>query len=164
MHWMPKSNTTTEVMALERIAAQARRFPCKLLVVTVLLLLGAGEWYPLSNYPMFASIDPVSWYVYVTDANDRPLAIQPHFGVSAGVLRRMYRTHCEARRGASEGGAPGMLDAAAGQAVLEFLLRSRRPAEASRSPSRIRLWHAAVSQADGRIVRHAELVAEVGVP
>lgn len=151
-------------MTLTRLATHARRFPCKLMLGTVLACLGVGEWYPFSNYPMFASIGPESWYVHVTDANDRPLATQSRFGVSTGVLRRMYRARCQAGRGHGEDGAPVMPDAVAGREILEFLLRNRRPMEPLDDRSGLRLWHTVVSQADGRVVRQARLVAEIGAP
>lgn len=50
-----------------------------LLAATVAASLVVEETYPFSHFPMYSRFHPRTWYVYVTDAEDAPLATKPTF-------------------------------------------------------------------------------------
>ena len=49
-----------------------------------------GEFYPFSNFPMYSSFEPDTYLVYITDLEDKPLAISPIFGTSASDIKKTY--------------------------------------------------------------------------
>ena len=49
-----------------------------------------GEFYPFSNFPMYSSFEPSTYLVYITDLEDRPIAISPTFSTSASDVKKTY--------------------------------------------------------------------------
>ena len=49
-----------------------------------------GEFYPFSNFPMYSSFEPETYYVYVTDLSGQPVAIAPRFGRSPSDVKKIY--------------------------------------------------------------------------
>jgi hypothetical protein len=49
-----------------------------------------GEFYPFSNYPMYASFDDETYYVYITDSQANPLPAGRLFGSSVSQMKKMY--------------------------------------------------------------------------
>ena len=72
------------------------RLPLKLLLAFVGVSLLAGEWFPFSHYPMYANPGPNTWYVFVSDGNDQPIALRKSFRVSTPVLKKLYATRLQA--------------------------------------------------------------------
>lgn len=81
--------------------ALLRRLPFRfhwalvLLMVAIIPLITAktdkpGEFYPFSNFPMYSSFEPDTYLVYITDLEDKPLAISPVFGTSASDIKKTY--------------------------------------------------------------------------
>ena len=66
-----------------------------LLMAVVLPLLTArtdkpGEFYPFSNFPMYSSFSTDTYLVFITDLEDRPLAISSTFATSASDIKKTY--------------------------------------------------------------------------
>ncbi len=49
-----------------------------------------GEFYPFSNFPMYSSFEPDTYYVFVTDLNDQPVAVGPAFGIAISNVKKAY--------------------------------------------------------------------------
>jgi hypothetical protein len=49
-----------------------------------------GEFYPFSNYPMYDSFEPATYYVYVTDGADKPVGIGMTFGVAGSDVKKAF--------------------------------------------------------------------------
>ena len=49
-----------------------------------------GEWYPFSNFPMYSNFEETAYYVYVTDLDDKPVAIQPTFATWPTAVKKAY--------------------------------------------------------------------------
>lgn len=49
-----------------------------------------GEFYPFSNFPMYSSFGPETYYVYVTDMAGNPVAIGTLFGKSPSDVKKIY--------------------------------------------------------------------------
>lgn len=111
--------------ATTRLVRQLWRLPCKLMLVTMAVCLGAREWYPLSFFPMYAGFGPSAWYICLTDASGRPLPTAQYLGFDATLLRRMYESRVLAQVAA--GAAPAAAESAAARDTLAFLLREARP-------------------------------------
>jgi len=56
----------------------------------VLLSLAAGEWYPLSPFPMYSNFSNKVLYVYVTDTAGNPIPVETRFGVQTSELKKAY--------------------------------------------------------------------------
>jgi hypothetical protein len=60
-----------------------------LLTFTVLCLV-IGEQYPFSSYPMYSSFSHDTYYIYLADRFDRPIAAQLKLGVSTARMKKIY--------------------------------------------------------------------------
>lgn len=49
-----------------------------------------GEFYPFSNFPMYSTFEPETYYVYVTDGADKPVAIGTLFSKSPSDVKKIY--------------------------------------------------------------------------
>jgi hypothetical protein len=129
-----------------------------------------GEFYPFSNYPMYSSFEPETYYVYVTDGTDKPLPMGVRFGVAASEVKKAFdRKLMEAKKAAGgkvrKADLPPEVQAAAGQAVLEWL-QSVAPVaqrEAVHALGTLRLHRVDVSFKDDALAKQKRQVAEVAV-
>jgi hypothetical protein len=98
-------------------------FPAMLVLVLVLYLI--REQFPFSNFPMYSNISEEADVAFVTDQNDRPLAMKDLFKTSSGTSKKMYKkelgtiTNPSGRD--SEHATPEER-AQAGKAVLDILM------------------------------------------
>jgi hypothetical protein len=60
-----------------------------LLTFTVLCLI-IGEQYPFSSFPMYSSFSHDTYYIYLADQFDRPIAAQVKLGVSTTRMKKIY--------------------------------------------------------------------------
>lgn len=96
-----------------------------LVVITLSLLL--QEFYPFSRFPMYATFSPETYYVFLSDGEDQPVAVKRHFRYSVPKLKKMFNTRyrlLKQRRGTAGTDADLQREAAAG--LLAFLLRDGR--------------------------------------
>ncbi len=49
-----------------------------------------GEFYPFSNFLMYSSFEPETYYVFVTDGADKPVAIGRVFGVASSDVKKTF--------------------------------------------------------------------------
>lgn len=49
-----------------------------------------GEFYPFSNFPMYSTFEPETYYVYVTDGAGKPIAIGTLFSKSPSDVKKIY--------------------------------------------------------------------------
>jgi len=109
--------------------------------------------------------NPSEWddYIYLTDAQDRPLGVQPHVGLSAARLNKIFNTTMKAkglRNSAAKRNAPPTLEREIGQ---EVLLTARKLSERRQRPlpQPTRLYRVIIErQPDGRLVESSHLVTE----
>lgn len=77
-------------LIFRRIFWGFKNIPYKFMLVLILLSLWLGEWYPISNFPMYSGFTYSSDFVYVTDGQDRPIPLQLEFGFRTGFLKKAY--------------------------------------------------------------------------
>jgi hypothetical protein len=120
-----------------------RKQPLKLLWGTVLVTAFVipwaqhgqakpGEFYPFSNFPMYASFTSETYYVYVTDLNDAPVAVTLLTGKVLSNLKKQYDTELKAQKKVLEGRVrqnelPLEVRQKAGEVVLRWLLPFAHP-------------------------------------
>ena len=49
-----------------------------------------GEFYPFSNFPMYSTFSPDTYFVWVSDLEDEPVPIGPVFGIAPSDLKKTY--------------------------------------------------------------------------
>jgi hypothetical protein len=119
--------------------------------------------YPLSHFAMYSN--PSDWddYIYLTDAQNQPLAVQHATGVSVAKLGKVFNNSLKAhglRQSAQKRDAPRDIEAAVG---LEVLAKARRWSENRRRPlpQPTRLYRVIVERTgDGGLSERTHLVAE----
>jgi hypothetical protein len=65
--------------------------PFKFLIGMTLVLAVVKEWYPFSHFPMYSSFEDYTYYVFVTDEHDRPVAVESLYGIRTSVLKKVYQ-------------------------------------------------------------------------
>ena len=77
------------------------RRPILTLPILVAVSLLVGEFYPLSNYPMYGNPGPTENYLYLAtfgpDGELAPLPVRRSTGVSAPRVKKMYKSALRAR-------------------------------------------------------------------
>lgn len=85
-----------------------------------------GEFYPFSNYPMYSSFEPETYYVYVTDGADKPVAMGIRFGIASSDVKKMFDRKLNDAKKAVGGKVrksdlPPEVQSEAGREVLKWL-------------------------------------------
>lgn len=64
--------------------------PLKLMLGISLFSLATGEWYPFSSFPMYSRFTPYTYYLYVTDGEERMLDFDDTFNLGAGPFKKTF--------------------------------------------------------------------------
>jgi hypothetical protein len=123
---------------MQRIVNWWRGQPLKMLwgivVLTAFVVPGLtrglpkpGEFYPFSNFPMYSRFSASTYYVYVTDLEDQPVAVTKLTGKVLSNLKKQYESELKTLKAAQGGDLridtmPLALRAQAGETVLRWLV------------------------------------------
>lgn len=102
-----------------------QRLPFRAMTLLVLALYLIREEFPFSNFPMYSNISEEADVTFITDQNDRPLAMKALFKTSSGTSKKMYKKELGTltnRQGRDSEHATAEERAKAGQAVLDLLM------------------------------------------
>ena len=142
-----------------------RRIRCELLLPLTVACLLVKEDYPSSNFPMYSSFGRSTYYVYLTDGADQPLATIATLGITTPTLKKIYdgEVRKEVRRLRS---ARRLLTVEqrrpAGERVLESLKASPWAQQHAGSlPPVLRLHEVNISISGTRIEKQPQLIAEL---
>ena len=127
-----------------------------------------GEFYPFSNFPMYASFTPDTYYVYVTDLEDKPVAITRLTGKVLSNLKKQYDTELKAEKKVVGGNVrqadlPLEVRQRAGEVVLRWLLPFAHQAPLAKLGG-LRLKQVNISYGPNGIVKETLQVGEVRLP
>ena len=146
-----------------------RRVPCKLAIAVIALSLAVEEWYPLSNFPMFADAHGSSWYVYVTDGQDELVDTNRQFGMSPTFVKKVFlqeRKDARERIGGGRAGRPAA-DAEAGRHLLAYMVEHGKPKRRKREQRddpTLKLWKTTISIEGDHLERARRVLAVRGAP
>ena len=130
--------------------------------------------YPISHYPMYSQPSPKELrFQYVTGADDKPLPIVWHTGITPSQVGKKYSRHKailiekeEKRTGESLEELTGDLEktvkSAAGTEALEFLRKlslARKPAQHLKQS--IKLYEVTLGFGEGHFTENEKIVAEL---
>ena len=87
----------------------------------------SGEFYPFSNLPMYSRFSDSTYYVYVADLNDQPVAVTRLTGQVLSNLKKNYDTELKLEKRAlggrvRQGDLPLEARQRAGERVLSWLI------------------------------------------
>ncbi len=125
-----------------------------------------GEFYPFSNFPMYSTFEPETYYVYVTDAADKPLAIGTLFGKSPSDVKKIYDRKLMTLKPREKGkrklelSAP--LKAEAANDTLQWLIENIAKEKKGKLASlgKLRLHEVVITYSDGVIGKSDTLTGE----
>jgi hypothetical protein len=130
-----------------------------------------GEFYPFSNYPMYDSFEPATYYVYVTDGADKPIGMGMTFGVAGSDVKKAFdRKLTEAKTAAKskvkKADLPLEMQVAAGVGVLEWLKSITQPSQQPviKAAGKLRLHRVDITFKKGELSKTTRAVGEVMVP
>ena len=132
-----------------------------MLVLTAMCLV-FQEQYPFSDFPMYSSFGPTTYYLYVADGSDAPVASMTTLGMSTPTMKKVFSTEMRKER---ERLQIKRLTPEQKRAVGERFLGTLKnsPAALQRGgqiPPVLRLYQVNISLADGRLGKERELIAE----
>ena len=136
-----------------------KRLPFARLTALVVVLLVAGEQFPLTRLPMYSSFGPMADYYYVADPAGHPLACAVVFGTSTANVKKMFRARLDALvapRGADETTATPAERRQAGEDLLSYLRTTGAARGAAVTSGAVRLIRVEVRLAPGGGFAHAE--------
>ena len=141
-----------------------KRLPFARLTALVVVLLLAGEQFPLTRLPMYATFGPMADYYYVADTSGHPLACAVVFGTSTANVKKMFRARLNALvapRGADETTATPAERLQAGAELLAYLRTTGVADHAAVPAGPVRLMRVEVRLAPtGGFAQTEELLAE----
>ena len=159
---MIKRSLTTWI---RRCGAFVRRTETLPLVVLTAACLLFEELYPLSHFPMYSSFASNTYYVYLADGADRPLATVALAGMNTPALKKVYdgELRRERRRIRADGGTiTAEQMQAVGRAVLERVKNSPSAQAAGEAlPDVLRLYRVDIDLIEGRFEKRTTLVGEL---
>lgn len=134
-----------------------------------------GEWYPFSNFPMYSTFEPTAYYVYVTDLNDKPVALVPTFGNWGSGVKKTYDQYLKAEvkrlkdQAVKAGGKyrkrlvemSGEECRPAGDATLKQIRDTSKEQAEVQKHAGFRLYQVDITLEKGSIVKKEKLVGEV---
>jgi hypothetical protein len=130
------------------------RIPWKLMILTIAFSLWIEEFYPFSWFPMFTTLDKSTWYVFLTDGEDRKIPIEDEFGWTGDHTDNVFKaTFKRARKLDAQMSADDALQLAAHQ-TLRRLLREPHWRERHADPgASLKVWRTDIKLVDGRLLQ-----------
>ncbi len=124
------------------------------------------EWYPFSHFPMYSRLEPQATLVFVTDQDDRPVALRTTFRYASSDSKKAFNARLEAaasRQGRrwTEGHPDDMR--AAGAAMLDFL-SARAFAGTLSGATELRFHHRTLEWRDGAFREQDQWLATKPLP
>lgn len=125
-----------------------------------------GEFYPFSNFPMYSRFAPDTYYVYVTDLQDKPIAVGMTFGTAISNVKKAYDRKLinlkkEAGGKGRKADLPAEVKRVAADEVLHWLADNAPSKELVKSHTGLRLVEVNVTYRDGHVSKSGHQVGEI---
>ena len=150
---------------LQSAFAWCRRFGLMLAAVVIALLI--RENYPFSHNPMYSKFDPYTYFLHVTDENDKVLFFREEFGFSAIRLKKVFsKIFKEVRKDPTTANLSREEHwRIAGERTLEQYHRQRRPRTAQpTSYSILKLVRTDIELGEEKVESEVRVIADINVP
>lgn len=128
-----------------------------------------GEFYPFSNFPMYSRFAPDTYYVFITDLNDNPVAVGTTFNIAISDVKKTYDRKLEALKKSSGSKSrrkelPPELKSRAAVEVLQWLTENAQQPAPIKALGGIRLHQTDILYEGGRLVKRTGRVGELLFP
>lgn len=129
-----------------------------------------GEFYPFSNFPMYSTFEPQTYYVYLKDGKGEIAPVSPIFGRSISDLKKAYDRELSAVKktvaGVRKADLPPEKKQIAADKVLKWLLdiTPARNRDRMKALGRIQLHEVQIKFRDGKIEKQDALVGSIATP
>jgi hypothetical protein len=128
-----------------------------------------GEFYPFSNFPMYSSFEPDTYLVYITDLEDKPLAISPVFGTSASDIKKTYDRKLgelkpRAPKGTRKANLPLSLKQEAAAETLAALVKRISPSPHLTGKTGLRLHQVDIHYDGDLLTQRSTPVGQISLP
>ena len=123
-----------------------------------------GEFYPFSNFPMYSSFEPDTYLVYITDLEDKPLAISPVFGTSASDIKKTYELKSRAPKGTRKANLPAPLKQEAAAETLTALVKRITPSPHLIGKTGLRLHQVDIHYDGDLLTQRSTPVGQISLP
>lgn len=128
-----------------------------------------GEFYPFSNFPMYASFTPDTYLVYITDENDQPIPIKTSLATAASDVKKTYDRKLNdlknrAPKGVRRAQLPLPLKNEAANATLEAVVSKVDPKTKIPGVKALRLYQTDISYREDRLQQSTQRVGEITLP
>lgn len=139
-----------------------KRFGLMLIAVVISLLI--RENYPFSHNPMYSKFDPYTYFLHVTDENDKVLFFRDEFGFSAIRLKKVFSTNFKKVR---KDPATANLTREehwrlAGESTLQQYHRQRRPRIENPTPyETLKLVRTDIELGKGKVDEKIAVIAQI---
>lgn len=153
------------VSLLSQLRGFLLRTRCKPLIAITAACLVLQEQYPLSDFPMYSSFGPTTYYLYLADGNGTPLASLTNFGMSTPTLKKVFSTEMRKERERLQLRPKRLTPEQKREVGERFLARLREsPAVRQRGatlPPVLRLYEVNIELTDRRFDKQTTMIAEV---
>ncbi len=142
------------------------RHPAGWALLLACALVGIGECYPFTPFPMYSNPDGSADILYVTDQTDAPLPMRAVFGVGSAQGKKRYEKVLRSTPGLrdSQRATPTEMRAA-GQQFLATLSRDTKPKALQKySATGLKLWLKRINMAKGHFDPEIIFLAEQPLP
>lgn len=143
-----------------------QRMPLKTCILVIALCLILKENYPFSHFPMYSSFSDQTFFVYISDANDKPIPIEVLTAIRTGRLKKVYDTQLRAvskKLGKRKRELTVEERHDIGLETLRWFFSSSRDAvkPTLKKYKLIKLYHVDLTIEDGEVKEHApQMIAE----
>jgi hypothetical protein len=128
-----------------------------------------GEFYPFSNFPMYSSFEPATYFVYVTDESDQDLRMGPLFGRAPSDVKKVYDRKLNDAKKAHGGkikkaDLPPEIRAEAAKTVLQWLVDNTPDKTQLTGTKGLRLHRVDIVFEDGHVKQTTQLEGALSLP
>jgi hypothetical protein len=128
-----------------------------------------GEFYPFSNFPMYASFTPDTYLVFITDQNDQPIPIKTSLGTAASDVKKTYDRKLNdlknrAPKGVRRADLPLPLKNEAALATLQAVASKIDLPSQLPTVTALRLFQTDIRYQDAQIQQSTQQVGELKLP
>lgn len=128
-----------------------------------------GEFYPFSNFPMYASFTPDTYLVFITDQNDQPIPIKISLGTAASDVKKTYDRKLNdlksrAPKGLRRADLPLPLKNEAAHATLQAIASKIDLPSQLPGVTALRLYQTDIRYQDAQLQQSTQQVGELKLP
>ena len=155
-------NSTLKKISFRRIFWFFKNIPYKFMLILILLSLWLGEWYPISNFPMYSTFSHSNNFIYISDGQDQPISLESEFGFRTAFIKKIYDSRLRNLKNQNNINHNINKRAKAGEDLLKYIVNERNPKVNNYTNyNKLKLWNVIVTIKNNQIVQKQKLITEL---